>query len=92
MTLYVKNIRSNNMLIPTKIQIDEKNYAFIKQAHKKLHYKSLSEYIRVAVNAKVEKDRKKLRELKRKAAIEMIGKASYENVFESIEGEDFENR
>ena len=50
------------MLIPTKIQIDKKNYEFIKQVHKKLHYKSLSEYIRVAVNAKVEKDR-----LRRKA-------------------------
>ena len=46
----------------------------------------------MAVNAKVEKDRKKLRELERKAAIEMIGKASYDNVFESIEGEDFEIR
>ena len=80
------------MLIPTKIQIDKKNYEFIKQIHKKLNYKSLSEYIRVAVNAKVEKDRKKLRELKRIAAIEMIGKAPYDNVFESIEGEDFENR
>jgi Arc/MetJ-type ribon-helix-helix transcriptional regulator len=80
------------MLIPTKIQIDKKNYDFIKGAHKKLQYKSLSEYIREAVNTKVEKDRKKLRELKRKAAIEMIGKASYENVFESIEGDDFEQR
>jgi metal-responsive CopG/Arc/MetJ family transcriptional regulator len=80
------------MLIPTKIQIDKKNYEFIKQIHKELHYKSLSEYIREAVNAQVEKDRKKLRELKRIAAIEMIGKAPYNNVFESIEGEDFENR
>ena len=80
------------MLIPTKIQLDKKNYEFIKQVHKKLHYKSLSEYIRAAVNAKVEKDRKRFRELKRKAAMEMIGKASYDNVFESIEGEDFENR
>ena len=80
------------MLIPTKIQIDKKDYEFIKQIHKELHYKSLSEYIREAVNAQVEKDRKKLRELKRIAAIEMIGKAPYNNVFESIEGEDFENR
>ena len=40
------------MLVPTKIQIDKKNYEFIKQVHKKLHYKSLSEYIRVTVNAK----------------------------------------
>jgi metal-responsive CopG/Arc/MetJ family transcriptional regulator len=80
------------MLIPTKIQIDKKIYEFIKQAHKKLHYKSLSEYMREAVNTKVEEDRKKLRELKRMAAMEMIGKASYDNLFESIEGEDFENR
>ena len=34
------------MLVPTKIQIDEKVYNFIKQTHKKLHYKSLSEYMR----------------------------------------------
>ena len=80
------------MLVPTKIQIDKKNFEFIKQVHKKLNYKSLSEYIREAVNAKVVKDRKRLRELKRKAAMEMIGKASYDNVFESIEEEDFENR
>jgi len=80
------------MLIPIKIQIDKKNYEFIKQIHKELHYKSLSEYIREAVNSQVEKDRKKLRELKRKAAIEMIGKAPYDNVFESIEGEEYENR
>jgi len=80
------------MLIPTKIQIDKKNYDFIKQVHKKLHYKSLSEYIREAVNTKVGEDRKRLREQKRMAAMEMIGRAPYDNVFESIEGEDFENR
>ena len=80
------------MLIPTKIQIDQKVYEFIKQTHKKLHYKSLSEYMREAVNTKVEEDRKRLREQKRTAAMEMIGRAPYDNVFESIEGEDFENR
>lgn len=80
------------MLIPTKIQIEKKNYEFIKQAYKELHYKSLSEYMRKAVNTKVEEDRKKLRERKRMAAMEMIGRAPYDNVFESIEGEDFENR
>ena len=80
------------MLIPTKIQIDKKNYEFIKQAYKKLHYRSLSEYVREAVNTKVEEDRKRLRELKRIAAMEMIGRAPYDNLFESIEGEDFEDR
>ena len=80
------------MLIPTKIQIDKKNYEFIKQVYKKLHYKSLSEYVREAVYTKVEEDRKRLRELKRKEAMEMIGRAPYDNVFQSIEGQDFENR
>jgi len=89
--MFEKN-RSDQMLIPTKIQIDEKNYEFIKQTHKKLQYKSLSEYVREAVNAKVAEDRKKLRELKRLAAIEMIGKSQHENVCGSIEGDDFENR
>ena len=80
------------MLIPTKIQIDKKNYEFIKRVYKELHYKSLSEYMRKAVHTKVEEDRKKLRELRRKVAMEMIGRAPYHNVFESIEGDDFENR
>ena len=80
------------MLISTKIQIDKKIYEFIKQGYKELQYKSLSEYMRTAVNTKVEEDRRRLRELKRKAAMEMIGKASYDNLFESIEGEDFETR
>jgi len=80
------------MLIPTKIQIDKKKYEFIKQVYKELHYKSLSEYVREAVYTKVEEDRKRLRERKRKAAMEMIGRASYDNVFQSIEGQDFENR
>lgn len=80
------------MLIPAKIQIDKTDYEFIKQAYKSLHYKSLSEYMRDAVNTKVTEDRKKLRELKRIAAMEMIGRAPYDNVFESIEGEDFEGR
>ena len=80
------------MLIQTKIQIDPKDYEFVKKVYKDLHYKSLSEYMREAINAKVNQDRKRLREQKRIAAMEMIGKAPYKNLFESIEGEDFENR
>lgn len=80
------------MLTQTKIQIDPKDYEFIKKVYKDLHYKSLSEYMREAVNAKVREDRKRLRELKRMAAMEMISRAPYDNLFESIEGEDFENR
>jgi Arc/MetJ-type ribon-helix-helix transcriptional regulator len=80
------------MLIPTKIQLDQKNHEFIKQVYKDLHYKSLSEYVREAVNAKVRKDRKRIRELKRMAAMQMIGRSQYNNLFELIDGDDFENR
>ena len=48
--------------------------------------------MREAINTKVAEDRKRLRELKRVAAMEMIGGAPYDNVFKSIEGEDFEDR
>ena len=82
------------MFIQTKFQIDRGDYAFIKTAHKTLNYKSLSEYMREAVHFKVEADRRRVREVKRYKAMEMIGKSSntYENIFESIEGEDFKVR
>jgi len=80
------------MLIQTKIQIDPIDYEFIKKVYKDFRYKSLSEYMREAINAKVNQDRKRLREQKRIAAMEMIGKGQYKNLFESIEGEDFESR
>ena len=80
------------MLIQTKVQINPKDYEFIKKFYKDLRFRSLSEYMREAINAKVEQDRKRLRELKRVKAIEMIGKAAYDNLFESIEGEEFEDR
>ena len=79
-------------MIQAKFQIGQEDYEFIKKVYKDLRYKSLSEYMREAVNAKVREDRKRLRELKRNAAMEMIGKAPYDDLFESIEGEDFENR
>ena len=80
------------MLIQTKIQVDPTDYEFIKKVYKEFRYKSLSEYMREAINAKVNQDRRRLREQKRIAAMEMIGKAPYKNLFESIEGEDFESR
>jgi Arc/MetJ-type ribon-helix-helix transcriptional regulator len=80
------------MLIPTKIQLDKKHYEFIKHSCKDLHYRSLSDYVRHAVEMKVEEDRKRLREDKRKAAMNMIGRAPHDNVFDSIEGDDFEDR
>ncbi|MBW2079250.1 MAG: crotonobetainyl-CoA--carnitine CoA-transferase [Deltaproteobacteria bacterium] len=80
------------MLVQSKVQISQEDYEFIKKIYKDLRYKSLSEYMREAINNKVREDRKRLRELKRMAAMEMIGKAQYDNLFESIEGEDFESR
>ncbi len=80
------------MLIPTKIQLDKKHYDFIKLACKNLHYKSLSDYVRQAIENKMQEDRKRLRAKKRREAMEMIGSEPYENVFESIEADDFESR
>ena len=78
------------MLIQSKVQINQKDYDFIKKVYKDLHYRSLSEYMREAIVQKVKEDQKILREIKRKAAMKMIAKAGYENLFESIEGDDFE--
>ncbi|MEJ2025394.1 MAG: crotonobetainyl-CoA--carnitine CoA-transferase [Deltaproteobacteria bacterium] len=80
------------MLIPTKIQLDKTHYDFIKMACKDLHYRSLSDYVRQAVENKMKDDRKRLRAKKRQAAMEMMAAAPYENVFESIDGDDFESR
>ena len=80
------------MPVRTNIQIDEKDYAFIQVACKELRYKSISEYFRDAIRAKIELDRKILRERKRVTAMEALAEAPCENVFEPIEGEDFETR
>ena len=80
------------MLVQTKVQIDAKDHEFINKRHKNFRYRSLSEYIRAAINAKVKEDRKRVREFKRTKAMEMIGRAQYDNLFKSIEGDDFENR
>ena len=36
-------------------------------------------------------ERRHIREMERIAALEMIGRVSYENLFETLDGEDFEN-
>jgi len=80
------------MLVQTKVQIEKESYDFIKKAHKELKYKSLSEYVRDAINAKIREDRRKIREMKMASAMEMFAEASVDNLFESIGGEDFEER
>ncbi len=77
------------MYTQTKIRIEKDDYEFIKTVFKQLQYKSLNDYMHAAIKAKIRADRKKIRQMKRDAAMEEIGKGSYENLFESIEGEDF---
>ncbi|OGP49048.1 MAG: crotonobetainyl-CoA--carnitine CoA-transferase [Deltaproteobacteria bacterium RBG_13_43_22] len=80
------------MLVQSKFQIEKKDYEFIKKAYRQLSYKSLSEYIREAINNKIKEDRKKIRDLKRLKAMEMINQENHDNAFETIEGENFEER
>lgn len=80
------------MLIQSKVQIDNKDLEFIKKTYKTLSYRSLSDYMRTAITSKIKEDRKKIRELRRKEAFEMLGKSGHKNIFSSIEGEDFEDR
>jgi Arc/MetJ-type ribon-helix-helix transcriptional regulator len=79
-------------MVQNKIQIAEKDLEFIKKTFKTLSYKSLSHYMREAIRAKVQEDRKKWKALQRSLAMEQISKGSYKNLFEELEGEDFENR
>ena len=80
------------MLIQKKIQIDPNDFTFIEKTCHILHYRSKSEYIRAAIKEKIKADTKKLRELKRKQAFAAYGKVKAKNLFEDIEGDDFEHR
>ena len=80
------------MLVQKKVQISAEEAAFIEEACRLLCYRSQSEYIREAISAKVRADRRELRRLKREKAMEDYGKAGAENLFASVEGEDFEDR
>ena len=80
------------MMTQAKFQIDREDYEFIKSAYKLLDYANYSEYLREAVKEKIKADRKKLRGIKRNLAMEEIGKAAYENQFDSLDGEGFEDR
>ena len=80
------------MPIRTNIQIDEKDYAIIKEIYKDLKYKSISEYFRSAITARIREDQRRIRDMKRAEAMKAIGRHTHEHAFESIEGEDFENR
>lgn len=75
-----------------KVQLEEKDLDFIEAVFSIFDYKSKSEYMREAILAKIREDKRKLREMKCRQAMEAYGEEAPENVFESIEAEDFEGR
>ena len=80
------------MKVTQKIQIEEKDLDFIEAIFSILNYKTKSEYMREAILAKIREDRKTLREMKCREAMEAYGEETTESVFESIEADDFEDR
>ena len=80
------------MKVTQKIQLEEKDLDFIEAVFSILDYKTKSEYMREAILAKIREDKKKLREMKCQEAMEAYGEETTENVFESIEADDFEDR
>ena len=72
--------------------MEEKDLDFIEAVFSIFDYKSKSEYMREAILAKIREDKRKLREMKCREAMEAYGEEASENVFESIEAEDFEDR
>ncbi len=79
-------------MVPLKIQLPEADLEFIEQAWSTLNYRSRSEYLREAVQRKIEADRARLRELKRQEAMKGYERGRLEDAFEAIAGEDFEDR
>ena len=80
------------MMTQAKFQIDQEDYEFIKASYKLLKYNNYSDYMRTAIKEKIRADRTKLRELKRNEAMRQIGNTTYKNQFDTLEGEDFEDR
>jgi hypothetical protein len=55
--------------------------------------KHLKHYMGESIQAKIRRNRKKqLKTLERNKALAQIGRTRHENLFESLEGEDFEDR
>ncbi len=78
-------------MITQKVQLAEEDLQFVEEACRELKYRSKSEYFRDAIRERIRSDRSRLRELKRQAAMEAYGDG-FDRAFESIEGEDFEDR
>lgn len=78
--------------VTQKVQLEKHDLEFIEAVFSIFDYKSKSEYMREAILAKIRDDKHKLREMKCREAMESYGEAPVENVFESIEADDFEER
>lgn len=76
----------------TKVQLEKKDLDFIEAVFSILDYKSKSEYMRGAILQKIREDKKKLREMKCREAMEAYGEEAPDNAFESIEADEFEDR
>ena len=79
-------------MISRKVQLDEKDLEFIEEACSILKYRSKSQYMREAILEKIRTDKKRLRALKCREAMEAYGERGPENIFETIEVEGFEDR
>ena len=79
------------MMVPQKVQLDEADLEFIETAWVVLDYKSKSEYMRDAIQAKIRVDRRKLREIRRQKAMAAYGD-DVDVAGEALEAEDFEGR
>ena len=79
-------------MIQQKVQLDPEDLEFIEQACTALEYPTKSAYMRQAIVEKIRRDRRKLRERMRRAAMLAYGAAPPDVAFDSIEAEDFEDR
>jgi Arc/MetJ-type ribon-helix-helix transcriptional regulator len=79
------------MKLTQKVQLDREDLDFIDRVCETLDYGSKSEYMRAAIREKIRADKRKLRELERQRAMEGYAEG-YEDVFECIAGETFEER
>lgn len=79
-------------MIPLKVQLTEADLEFIEGACATLKYRSRSEYLREAIQKKIETDRARLREIRRQEAMKAYGNGHLDDAFEPIAGEDFEDR
>lgn len=78
-------------MVPQKVQLSEEDLRFIEAACVAFRFKSKSEYMRVAIQEKIRTDRRRLRERRRQQAM-LAYDSQPDVVFETLEGEDFEDR